>query len=411
MTEHVMTMHPREAMAALVAPEGRRDPYALYDALREHGNLVRIKPGLMAAVGYAECSRALREPRLLVQDAKSHDLLYPDWRSHSSLRRFTDSVLYSNPPDHSRMRRVMSRAFTPRRVAELEPAIVRMTDRLLDHLAELGSDGTPVEFMAEFAYRLPVAVIGEMLGVADDERVWFRAAVEDVTVALEGISGIARLDAADRAMDELASYFARLIGQRRRHPADDLVSALVASHETGGERFSHDELVGNLVLLLAAGFDTTTHLLGHGLQLAFENPAQAARLRTEPALAAGYVEETLRFAAPVHATSRFAEADVDVLGTPVPAGTKVLVLLAAGNRDPLRYPSPHLFDPDRPDTQPLSFGAGAHFCLGAPLARLEARIALPRLLRRFPRLAPAGAATYRDRLIVPGHERLPVTVG
>ncbi|MCX4970655.1 cytochrome P450 [Streptomyces sp. NBC_00654] len=411
MTEYVMSMRPREALAALVSPEGRRDPYVFYDAIREHGNLVRIKPGLMAAVGYDECSRALREPRLLVQDAKSHDLLYPDWRSHSSLRRFTDSVLYSNPPDHSRMRRVMSRAFTPRRVAELEPAIVRMADRLLDRMADLGSDGTPVEFMAEFAYRLPVAVIGEMLGVADDDRIWFRAAVEDVTVALEGISRVSRLDAANRAMDELASYFAELVDQRRRHPADDLVSALVTSADTDGERFSHDELVGNLVLLLAAGFDTTTHLLGQGLQLAFENPDQAAGLRTQPALASGYVEETLRFAAPVHATSRFAESDMDVLGTFVPEGTKVLVLLAAGNRDPLRYPSPHRFVPDRPDNQPLSFGAGAHFCLGAPLARVEARIALPMLLRRFPRLAPAGPATYRDRLVVPGHERLPVAVG
>ncbi|MFH8385281.1 cytochrome P450 [Kitasatospora sp. NPDC018058] len=410
MTLSVM-MEPREAMAALTAPEGRRDPYAYYDAIRAHGNLVRIKPGLMAAVGHAECSRILREPRLLVQDAKSHDRLYPDWRSHSSLRGFTDSVLYTNPPDHSRMRRLMSGAFTPRRVAALEPAIVQMTDRLLDRVAELGGDGSPVDFMAEFAYRLPVAVIGEMLGVADDDQIWFRAAVEDVTVALEGISRVSRLDAADRAMDELAAYFGRLVDERRRHPADDLISALVEAHDAAGDRFTRDELVGNLVLLLAAGFDTTTHLLGHGLHLAFEHPGFAARLRTEPGFATGYVEETLRIAAPVHATSRFAETDVDVLGTTVPAGTKVLVLLAAGNRDPDRFPEPHRFDPDRPDIQPLSFGAGAHFCLGAPLARVEAQIALPRLLRRFPHIATVGSATYRDRLVVPGHDQLPVSLG
>ncbi|MCZ0983655.1 cytochrome P450 [Streptomyces diastatochromogenes] len=386
-----VTMQPREAMAALVAPEGRRDPYALYDALRAHGDVVPVKPGLMVAVGYTACSRALREPRLLVQDARSHDRLYPDWRSHSSLRGFTESVLYTNPPDHSRMRRLMSAGFTPRRVAALEPAIVRMTDRLLDRMADLGTGGAPVDFMAEFAYRLPVAVIGAMLGVPDDDQIWFRDAVEDVTVALEGISRSSGLTAADRAMDELSAYFAGLIEQRRAHPADDLISALVEAHETDGERFTEDELIGNLVLLLAAGFDTTTHLLGHGLSLAFEHPRYALRLRTEPGFAAGYVEETLRYAPPVHATSRFAGADVDVAGTTVPEGTKLLVLLAAGNRDPERFPLPHRFDPGRLDVQPLSFGAGAHFCLGAPLARVEARIALPRLLDRFPGLVPAGA--------------------
>ncbi|MEU0743827.1 cytochrome P450 [Streptomyces sp. NPDC006134] len=402
---------PREVLTALVSPEGRRDPYPLYDALRAHGGLVPVKPGLMAAVGYAECSRALREPRLLVQDAASHDALYPNWRSHSSLRGFTNSVLYTNPPDHSRMRRLMSGAFTPRRVAGLEPAVVRMTDRLLDRMARLGGDGAPVDFMAEFAYRLPVAVIGAMLGVPDDDQIWFRAAVEHVTVALEGVSRAADLAPADRAMDELAAYFTALIGRRRRRPADDLISALVQAHDSDGERFTEDELVGNLVLLLAAGFDTTTHLLGHGLQLAFAHPEWAARLPHDPRLAAGYVEETLRIAPPVHATSRIAGTEVDLLGTRVPAGTKVLVLLAAGNRDPRRFPEPHRFDPARPDVQPLSFGAGAHFCLGAPLARMEARLALPRLLARFPGLAPAGTPTLRDRLVVPGHDELPVTVG
>ncbi|MER6406749.1 cytochrome P450 [Streptomyces viridosporus] len=406
-----VTLQPQEAMAALVTREGRRDPHPLYDALRAHGGLVPVRPGLMVAAGYAECSRALREPGLLVQDARSHDTLHPDWRSHSSLRGFTNSVLYTNPPDHSRMRRLMSGAFTPRTVAGLEGTIARMADRLLDRMAELGTGGTPVDFMAEFAYRLPVAVIGTMLGVPDDDHIWFRAAVEHVTVALEGSSRASGLAAADRAMDELTAYFTGLIDQRRRRPADDLISALVQIHDRDGERFTEDELIGNLVLLLAAGFDTTTHLLGHGLHLAFEHPGAAARLREDPEFAAGYVEETLRIAPPVHATSRFADTDVDLLGTRVPAGTKVLVLLAAGNRDPRRFPEPHSFDPSRPDIQPLSFGAGAHFCLGAPLARAEARIALPRLFGRFPGLAPAGAPTHRDRLVVPGHDRLPVTIG
>ncbi|MBG0823437.1 cytochrome P450 [Planomonospora sp. ID91781] len=402
---------PEEAMAALLSPEGRRDPYPRYEALRAHGDLVRIRPGLMAAVGYAVCARALRETRLQVQDAGSYDRALPGWRSHSSLRGWTDSMLYTNPPDHTRLRRLVSGAFTFRRVTALRPAIERMTGRLLDRMAELGAGGAPVDFMQEFAFRLPVGVIGALLGVPEDDQGWFRTAAADVTLALEGTTDASVLGTADKAMDELSAYFAGLIARRRRHPADDLISDLVRVHDTDGSRLGEHELTGNLVLLLSAGFDTTTHLLGHGLKLALEHPACAARLAAEPGFAEGHVEESLRFEPPVQATTRWAAADLDLLGTHVSAGTKVVILLAAGNRDPRRFDRPDVFDPERPDNQPLSFGGGAHFCLGAALARLEARIALPMLLRRFPGLAAAGPAVHRDRWLVRGHDAFPVTVG
>ncbi|GAA3038582.1 cytochrome P450 [Streptosporangium longisporum] len=402
---------PEEAMAALLSPDGRRDPYPRYEALRAHGDLVTVRPGLMAAVGHAVCARALREPWLQVQDAESYDRDLPGWRSHSSLRGWTGSMLYTNPPDHTRLRRLVSGAFTFRRVTALGPAIERMTGRLLDRVAELGAGGAPVDFMREFAFRLPVGVIGALLGVPEDDQGWFRAAAADVTLALEGTTDPSVLGTADKAMDELSAYFTTLIAHRRREPADDLVSDLVRVHDTDGSRLGEHELTANLVLLLSAGFDTTTHLLGHGLKLALEHPDAAARLAAEPGFAEGYVEECLRFEPPVQATTRWAVTDADLLGTRVPAGTKVVVMLAAGNRDPRRFDRPDVFDPGRPDNQPLSFGGGAHFCLGAALARLEARIALPMLLRRFPAVTAAGPADYRDRWLVRGHDTFPVTVG
>jgi cytochrome P450 len=398
-------------LAALVAPAGRRDPYPLYEELRGHGPLVPVRPGLVVAVGYAECDRALREPALRVQDAASYDRAYPRWRAHSSLRAYTDSMLYRNPPDHARMRRLVSGGFTPRRVADLRPGVERMADRLLDHLAARGAGGRPVDFITEFASRLPIAVISQLLGVPEADHAWFREVAADITIALEGITDPTGLGPADAAMDRLADYFAALLDRRRAHPVGDLVSALVRVHEADGDRLSQEELVGNLMLMLTAGFETTSFLLGHGLWLALARPELAARLRAEPDFAPHYVEELLRFEPPVQATSRWAGADVDVAGTPLPAGTKLVVVLAAGNRDPRRYHRPAVFDPDRRDVQPLTFGAGSHFCLGAPLARMEARIALPRLLRRFPGLAVAGPPVRRDTWVGRGLDHLPVTTG
>ncbi|GAA0381192.1 cytochrome P450 [Microbispora corallina] len=413
MAEHVTGLagSPAELMATLVSSEGRRNRHAVYDALRAHGGVVAAGEGLLAVLGYAECLRALREPKLRVQDERSHDVVHPGWRSHSSLRGFTDWMLYTNPPDHTRLRRLVTGAFTARRVAALQPAVERLTDRLLDRMDTAAAGGTPVDFMAEFAFRLPVAVIGVLLGVPEDDQVWFRAAAAEVTLALEGLTDLSRLARADAAMDELSAYFTALVEERRRRPADDMLSALVRVHDDDGDRLSGDELIGNLVLLLVAGFDTTTNLLGHALRLAFEHPAHAARLREgEPGFAAAYVEETLRVEPPVQATSRWAGAPFDLMGTPVPEGTKLLLLLAACNRDPRRHPDPHRFDPERPDNRPLSFGGGVHLCVGAGLARMEASVALPRLLRRFPGIAPAGAPAYRNRLVVPGFERFPVSV-
>jgi cytochrome P450 len=398
---------PLEIIRDLVGTPGRTDPYPRYEQLRAHGAVVGVRPGLMVVVGYPECDAALRDGRLRVQDSASYDAVYPDWREHPALRGYLDSMLYRNPPDHARMRRLVSGGFTPRRVTGLRPAIEQLTDRLLDQLAEVGGAVAAVDFITEFASRLPIAVISALLGVPEQDQAWFRRIAADVTIALEGITNQAALAVADEAMQDLGDYFVALIERRRPEPADDVVSALVHSP---AERLSQQELVGNMMLLLTAGFETTSFLLGHGLLLALQHRHHASRLRAEPGFAVGYVEETLRFEAPVQATSRWAATELALLGNPVPAGTKVVLILGAANRDPRRFAEPGRFDPDRGDIQPLSFGAGGHFCLGAPLSRMEAQIALPRLVRRFPKLALAGSPLRRDTWVGRGLDELAIRV-
>jgi cytochrome P450 len=404
-------MEPGAAFAALGTPQGRQDPYPLYEAIRAHGNLVRLKPDRMVAVGYDECDRALRDVRLRVHDGDSYDVVYPDWRSHSSLRGFADSMLYRNAPDHDRLRGMVSSDFTLRRVVGLRHLIQEMTDKLLDGMARTGSGGSPVDLISDFAARLPIAVISRILGFPEDDQVWFRQMAADVAVALDGLADLSRIQLADAAMDNLSAYFAQKLDDVDRYPADSVFSKLARTYDASPAQTLSPELAGNLMLLLTAGFETTSFLIGHGVMLALTHPGFAERLRAEPEFAARFVEEILRYEPPVQVTSRWAGADMDLHGTTVPAGTKIALILAAANRDPRRFADPDRFDPDRVGNQPLSFGAGSHFCLGAPLARLEAQVALAGIFTRFPRLAEAGPPSHRDRVVVRGLESLPVAVG
>ncbi|MEV4920249.1 cytochrome P450 [Streptomyces tirandamycinicus] len=412
MSRHTVAPAPtlRDAFTALGTSRGRQDPYPLYEAIRSHGDTAWLKPGRLVVVGYEECDRALRDTRLHVQDAAGYDATSPGWRDHSSLRAFTSSMLYSNPPDHARLRAVAGFAFAPPKIRRLRSVIEGMADRLLDRMAALGAGGSPVDLIAEFASRLPVAVISALLGFPEEDQVWFRDMASTVAVSTDGFGDPAALERADRAMDEMTAYFTELVDRRRRDPHDDLVTLLTRVHDGDPRRLGHDELMGTLMVLLTAGFETTSFLIGHGAMLALERTAFAGRLRAEPDFAPRYVEEILRFEPPVHVTSRRAAADTELLGAPVPAGTRLTLILAAANRDPRRFADPGRFDPDRPDNRPLSFGAGGHFCLGAPLARLEAQIALPRLFARFPRLAATEPPVYRDRWVVRGLDTFAVAV-
>jgi cytochrome P450 len=358
------------------------------------------------------------------------------------------------------MRSLIAQVFTPRRIAALRPAIEAAVDALLDRLAEAGAGGQAVDFMDHFAFQLPVTVICELLGVPQADRDRFRPLAADLTEALELSPGQAGADPAGpgpagadpagkgaagkgaagkgpaAAARELAGYFTALIAQRRAHPVDDLLGALVAARDADDGRLSEEELLANLILLLVAGFETTTSLLGNGLALLVDHPETVPALRSGSLEVSGFIEEVLRYDSPVQLITRQARAGIRaVAGRPVPAGSQLILLIGAANRDPTRYADPDRFDParydpgrsdparfspgrsdpGRPDPgrgapRPLSFGAGPHICIGNSLAWLEAAVAFPRLLARFPtiRAAPGLPPTRRDRLVLRGYETLPV---
>jgi cytochrome P450 len=404
------TMDPGTAMMTLLSPQGKRDPYPLYEALRHHGPLVPLGPGHFLVTGHQECARALREPALLSTDADVQDGVLPGWRDHSSWRWLTKNMLFSNNPDHDRYRRFFSVAFTPRRIAELRPAVEERITALVERLAGLGADGTPVDFMAEFAFRVPMAVIGELMGIPEAEQPGFRGAVGAITTSLEPIRDLAQLLPGDAAMDELAVYFTDLMERRRAAPGPDIVSEMTRLRDASGA-LSEEELVANFMLLLVAGTEAPMDLIGNALRLALEHPGHAERLRRDPSLVPGWVEETLRFDPAAQILNRVAARDFEFFGTPVPEGGKLTLLIAAGNRDPRQYADPGVFDPARSGNHALTLSGGAHYCLGAGLARMQAEIALPAVLRRFPGLALAGEPTFRDQIVQRGFGQLPVKCG
>jgi cytochrome P450 len=305
------------------------------------------------------------------------------------------------------MRRLAAGVFTARRVGGLRAVITRQVDDLLDELTPYAKG---LDLVARLAYPLPIGVITALLGVPAEDRGRFRELAAALTGVLELNWSDEDRKQADAAADELTEYFGRLVAKRRTDPRDDLVTALSAAHEADGERLSGDELLANLALLLVAGFETTTNLIANGIVLALDHPAYAQRLRDEPALAPAYVEEVLRLESPVQMTSRRAEGASEIAGLGVPPGSELLLLLGAANRDPVRFPRPDVFDPERGGPPPLSFGAGVHYCLGAPLARLEAQIALPALLRRFPEMELIARPRRRPRMNLRGWREVPVTL-
>lgn len=398
-------------LGALLSKQGRRDPNPFYAELHRQGSVsVLTNPADRFDVvvhGYDAVHETLRDPALHVMTGD-----YPDrrgsrrWRAHPALRVLVNSIFFTEGDNHTRVRRLFSQAFSARRVAALEPAVERIVARLLDRLAELGAGGTPVDLLAEFALPVPSDVVGELLGVPEEDRNWFPARVRAFGAILDLGAGVWRFQqAADRAAEELSGYFAELVARRRKEPRDDLVSVLAAE-----EGLHDDELVANLLTMYNGGFVTTTHLIGNGVRILLDDPAEKTRLLADPVRAEGFVQEVLRYEPPTHFSIRWAAADTEIAGVPVPRDSRVLVLLGAANRDPRRFTDPDTFDPGRDEGQPLSFGAGVHYCLGAVLSKLEGRIALPMLLRRFPNLALAGDPGERTTLMLRGYESLPVTV-
>ncbi|MER5849579.1 cytochrome P450 [Streptomyces sp. NPDC002012] len=384
------------------------DPFPLYRQLRDDGPVRRavIAGGLEAwlVTRYEDGLAALSHPQLSsdVRDASDPRLIerLPATDRESVLR----NMLRSDPPDHTRLRRLVSKAFTAHRVAELRPRVQEIADRLLDEIAPAGR----ADLIETYALPLPVTVISELLGVPVTDRHDFQQWTDDMT--LRGIEppDPARVDGAWRQMH---TYLTRLLEAKRVRPGDDLLSALIVARDEE-QRLDEDELIAMAFLLLAAGYITTVNLIGSGIAALLAHPDQLRMLRDDPALLPGAIEEFLRYDGPVNpGIARFAREDITIAGVDIPRGATVLVASAIADRDPEHFPEPDSLDIARQDNAHLAFGHGIHYCLGAPLARLEGQIAIGTALRRLPGLAlavPPDELRWRPGGLR-GPECLPVT--
>jgi cytochrome P450 len=397
-----------EIFTRLSSVQGRADPYPLYAELHEMGEAVALGPSDVIVVGYDAISSVLRDPGFRVSDEATFDASFPDWRANPVFVQGMDWILNLNAPRHSRIRSLIAHAFTARRISGLEPAIAKIADELIDAMADSGADGSVVEFMHDFAFLLPVTVICELIGIPEADRERFRPIAWDIAGVFE-ITDAETLPVINAAAVDLLAYFTELATRRRADPRDDLLTDLLAVSDEADGRLTDAELLHNLTLLLVAGFETTTNLLGNGLHLVLEDPRAAAAVTDESVSPGAFVEEVLRFDSPVQLTSRIGY-ETELGGVPIADQTGVVTLLGAGNRDPRRFADPGRFDPMRKEGGPLSFGGGPHFCIGAALARLEGTVAFPRLFDRFPAIAAAGDPVRRDRLVLRGFETLPITI-
>lgn len=399
------------SLLPLYSDEVRKDPFTFYARLHSLGPVCRVAEGEgerynYVVHGFRAAEQVLKDPKFHVMDV-THASRPPTWAENRAQSVLFNCMFFVNEPRHMRMRRMFNQTFTARRIANLEGAIGQIADELLDGMAKDG----PLDFMSEFAFPLPANVLGELLGVPDEDRAWYRPRALALGALLElGEKSPEVVRAADAAAVEITAYFAELAARRRVEQGDDLVSALVAALEVDSTPLNEQELIANLIVLFNAGFVTTTHLLGNGLTLLLDRPDLVADLRNRPELASAYVEEILRVQPSTHFAVRYAAADTEVAGVPVPGGSWVLVLLAAANRDPARFPDPDVFDPTRPDNHTLTFGSGAHYCLGAPLARLEGARGFLRLFGRFPNISVAAPPAAPNQLTLRGYDELLVSL-
>ncbi len=392
----------------------RDDPYPKLKQLREQDPVHWMElTGAWQFTRYEDVMSILRDPRFSADREPpetgliDHELV----QQSEFVQMFQENLLGLDPPDHTRLRKLVNRAFTPRVVAELEPRIREISAELLDEAeARAAANGREIEVMKDLAEPLPVIVISEMLGVPAEDRGRFRRWSYDLARALDPLFDREVLDNADRAVRELKEYFRPLVQQRREQPGDDLISALVRAEEEG-DRLSEEELYAFCILLLGAGSETTTNLIGNGLLALMRQPDQLDRLRDDPSLHESAIAELLRFDCPVQVTSRVAMEEIEIGGRTIHAGDFLVLSLAGANRDPAQFADPDRLDIGRQENRHVSLSSGSHYCLGAPLARLEGRIAITSLLDRFPQARLATERVqWREMVTLRGLTALPLSV-
>ena len=374
--------------------------------LRANAPILKTEMGFWVASRYDDVTAILRDKRFGKCFVERIEQQYGGevWNEpvYASMRNW---MLVMDPPDHTRLRKLVARAFTPRRLKDLRPRIQQLVDDSLDAVQDRGK----MDFLADFAYPLPVHVICDMLGIPVENRNWF----------FDGSRVSGRLiDPTPMTPEELkevneghavqVAFFRDLFERRRKEPGEDITSELLSAAEDG-EKLSEDELIGNIILLFGAGHETTVNMLGNGILHLLSNPEEWEKLKADPSLVPSAVEEMLRFDSSVQMTGRVAFEDVEFSGVTIPKGEQVLTLLGAANRDPEQYDDPEGFRVDRQNVQPTSFGGGIHHCLGAPLARLEGEIALSTLIKRLPNMRLANdELDWRKTFTLRGLSTLPV---
>jgi len=384
-------------------PEFIADPYPTYHRLRAEVPVHHSPLGFWVLTRYEDVVAALRDPRLIKEPIAA----FVAARFGAAMPAMGLSMLDRDPPDHTRLRGLVNKAFTPRVVEGLRPHIQKIVDGLLARVEGAGT----MDLIEEFAYPLPVTVICQMLGVPVEDRERFKQWGLDIARGLDAIllppdSDVARRSVAARRA--LADYFRALIAERRAAPRGDMLSDLIAAEEAG-DKLSEDELLATCILLLVAGHETTVNLIGNGTLALLRHPDQLRRLRENPGLIGSAVEELLRYDGPVQRTARIPSADVTFDGRTIAKGEMVMPFIGAADRDPAQFPDPDRLDLTRTDNRHIAFGWGIHFCLGAPLARVEGQIAIGTLVQRLPRLALAtDRPEYRQSLTLRGLTTLPV---
>ena len=365
-------------------PVARANPYPVYDVMRASEPVYQSEIGPWFVTGYDDCARLLKEPRLTrrFEDSWEQRAIVQNSVGRPWFEEQDRWMLWLDPPDHTRLRGLVSKAFTPRYVARLHDRVSEIVDGLVATLVEAGE----ADFIEDFAFQLPITIICDMLGIPTEDRGSFRAWTVAIAQTLEPLPPEDVQDAADDATLKLTAYLHELVASRRDTPGDDLLGQLIHAEEEG-QRLTEDEIVSTAGLLLGAGFETTTNLLGNGMLALLRHPDQWSLLKKDPSLAAAAVEELLRYDSPVQmATPRVANAPVEAAGRTIQPGNVVVNIIAAGNRDPQHHSDPDVVDIERTDPAPLSFGGGPHFCLGAALARMEGAVAFEVLATKLPGL-------------------------
>jgi len=409
---------PDELLVRLLDPAVRADPYPLFAQFRDRGSFALPEGNLAVFSTYRDCDEALRHPSSSNDRLKSTSVRAQiEAQTRQLIEAGADpppqappGFLFQDPPDHTRLRKLVSKAFAPKVVNALQPDITGLINRLLDRIAEKGR----FDVVEDLAYPLPVAVICRLLGVPlEDEPHFSRVSALlaqslDPFVAFTGTPSENLRERMD-AGTWLRTYLHGLIDRRRSRPGDDLMSGLIAVEESG-DQLTAEEIVSTCVLLLVAGHETTVNLIGNAVLAMLRQPSQWIALGADANRAPAVIEETLRYDPPVQMVARFAGDDMAIGDIDVGAGDIMMLLTAAAHRDPAEYDRPDIFDPDRKAVRHLGFGRGAHYCLGAPLARLEAGVALSAVTARFPKARLDSEPQYKTNVTLRGLSRLMVTV-